>query len=267
MFKAAFFDIDGTLVSFKTHAVPESTRRAIATLQRNGVKCFISSGRHLSNIDNLGDLKFDGYVTVNGGMTYLDGRLIDANPIDRADIDTVLSIIYPPQGQTVDGIAPFAVSFVMKDGLLMNTENDKTQQIFQQLGFKRLPRLTDLRDVDREGVHQMISFFPTDIEPSILSLLPQCESQRWSPVFTDLVPKGQSKVRGMSRVCEIIGATPDQIMAFGDGGNDIAMLHYAGLGVAMGNAVDEVKAKADIVCPAVDDNGIEWLVKDYLKMK
>lgn len=267
MYKAAFFDIDGTLVSFRTHVVPESTRRAINALRGNGVKCFISSGRHLVNIDNLGDLEFDGYVTVNGGMTYYNGELIDANPIARADVNKVLEMVYPASGQTSESVEPFAVSMVQKNGLVMNIENDKTHQIFAQLGFKRKPVITDLRGTDRDGVYQMISFFSTDDEPHILRQLPNCESQRWSPIFTDLVPKGQSKVRGMSRVCEIIGATQSEIMAFGDGGNDVAMLQYAGLGVAMGNAVDDVKSKADIVCPSVDDDGIEWVVRDYLGMR
>ena len=263
-YKAAFFDIDGTLVSFRTHCVPESTKRAIATLRANGVKCFISSGRHLDNIDNLGDLQFDGYVTVNGGMTYFNGELIDANPIDRADVNAALSILYPESSTPTFGIEPFAVSFVLRNGLVLNYENDKTSQIFEELGFKKKPRLVDLRTLAAEPVYQMISFFDVETEPQILSLLSHCESQRWSPVFTDLVPKNQSKVRGMDKVCEIIGARPSEVMAFGDGGNDVAMLRHVGLGVAMGNAVDAVKQQANIVCPSVDDDGIEWVVKDFL---
>lgn len=265
MFKAAFFDIDGTLVSFQTHTVPESTRRAIATLRDNGVKCFISSGRHLANIDNLGDLEFDGYVTVNGGMTYYNGELIDTNPIDRADIRTTLDILYPTPDGRQRICPPYSVSFVLKDGLVINYNDDTSEQIFQQLNFVNRPRITDLRELAETDIFQMISFFGEDIEPRILDLMPHCESQRWSPLFTDLVPKGQSKVRGMSKVCEIIGATPAEIMAFGDGGNDVAMLRYAGMGVAMGNAVDAVKAQADMVCPSVDENGIEWAVAKLLK--
>lgn len=266
MYKAAFFDIDGTLVSFSTHKVPDSTKRAISTLRANGVRCFISSGRHLSNIDNLGDLEFDGYVTVNGGMTYYNGELIDKNPICKADVDTVLKMVYRPADEAAAEVAPFAVSFVLEDGLVMNLENDKTRQIFDQLGFKRKPIITDLRELGGHNIYQMISFFGLDDEPIIMGRLPHCESQRWSPLFTDLVPKGQSKVRGISRVCELIGAEQSEIMAFGDGGNDVAMLRFAGLGVAMGNAADEVKGEADIVCPSVDDDGIEWVVKDYLKL-
>ena len=70
MIKAVFFDIDGTLVSFKTHVVPKSTLHAIELLRKKGIKVFIATGRHRSSINNLGDLEFDGYVTLNGGYVF-----------------------------------------------------------------------------------------------------------------------------------------------------------------------------------------------------
>lgn len=265
MFKAAFFDIDGTLVSFKTHTVPDSTRRAIGELRSRGVKCFISSGRHLANIDNLGDLVFDGYVTVNGGMTYMGGKLIDSNPIAKVDVRTALGMAYPERGWSSEcGVEPFAVCFVLKDRLVMNHDNDKTEQIFTQLNFTNRPLAADLRRFEDDDVFQMISFFGVDDEPAVMAALPHCQSARWSPLFTDIVPLGQSKVRGMRRVCEIIGADPSEIMAFGDGGNDVEMLRFAGAGVAMGNAADSVKEQADMVCPSVDDDGILWAVNKLL---
>ena len=68
MIKSVFFDIDGTLVSFKTHRVPDSTKRAIAILRAKGIRVFIASGRQLLAINNLDDLQFDGYFTLNGGI-------------------------------------------------------------------------------------------------------------------------------------------------------------------------------------------------------
>ena len=64
--KAVFFDIDGTLVSFTTHAVPESARRAIARLREQGVKVFIATGRLLRHTEVVNDIEVDGYITVNG---------------------------------------------------------------------------------------------------------------------------------------------------------------------------------------------------------
>ena len=66
MIKAAFFDIDGTLVSFNTHKISDSSKEAIRLLKEKEIKVFIATGRALFQINDLHDLKFDGYITVNG---------------------------------------------------------------------------------------------------------------------------------------------------------------------------------------------------------
>ena len=72
MIKAVFFDIDGTLVSFKTHKLPDSTVRALDLLREKGIKVFIATGRQLQSINNLGTQEFDGYVTLIGGYRGVD---------------------------------------------------------------------------------------------------------------------------------------------------------------------------------------------------
>ena len=65
--KAVFFDIDGTLISFKTHKVAASTEQAIAVLQQKGIKVILSTGRSINSIDHVKYLNFDGFITFNGG--------------------------------------------------------------------------------------------------------------------------------------------------------------------------------------------------------
>ena len=64
--KAVFFDIDGTLVSFRSHGVPSSARRAIERLREQGIKVFIATGRLLRHTEIVQDVEVDGYITVNG---------------------------------------------------------------------------------------------------------------------------------------------------------------------------------------------------------
>lgn len=96
-----------------------------------------------------------------------------------------------------------------------------------------------------------------------MQFLPGCESTRWSPLFTDVVPKGSNKSIGIDKLLESYGITIQETMAFGDGGNDVEMLKHAGTGVAMGNAADEVKQIADYVTDGVDDDGIYNALKHF----
>ena len=88
--KAIFFDIDGTLVSFQTHGVPSSAAQAIETLRSRGIKVFIATGRPFYQINNLGDLRFDGYVTLNGAWCIdAQGEVIFSIPIPHEDLEAV----------------------------------------------------------------------------------------------------------------------------------------------------------------------------------
>ncbi len=76
MVRAVFFDIDGTLVSFKTHRMPESTRKALEALRGQGMKLFISTGRHELLIDNVDKSLFDGIVSLNGQCVRIGDEVI-----------------------------------------------------------------------------------------------------------------------------------------------------------------------------------------------
>ena len=88
-----------------------------------------------------------------------------------------------------------------------------------------------------------------------MSVLPHCEATRWNPLFADVVPRGSSKAVGIDKIIEHYGISLHETMAFGDGGNDMAMLRHAGIGVAMGNAGDEVK-EADVIIVGAGGAGL-----------
>ena len=83
-YKAIFLDIDGTLVSFRTHVIPRSTIEALKAVRKKGVKVYVATGRPKLLIDNLGDLEYDGLVTTTGAHC-LDakGHTISLRPIAR----------------------------------------------------------------------------------------------------------------------------------------------------------------------------------------
>ena len=86
MIQAVFFDIDGTLISFNTHKIPDSTQRALRRLRERGVRVFIASGRppvQMGFLKQLTDFAFDGYVVLNGQYCYDAGGTFYQLPIPR----------------------------------------------------------------------------------------------------------------------------------------------------------------------------------------
>lgn len=255
MIKAVFFDIDGTLVSFNTHRMPGSAVKSIRLLREKGIKVFIATGRHLAFINNLGDSEFDGYITLNGGYCYAGKeKTIYKHGIPKEDMESLLRYFKNTE--------EFPCVFVQERDAFMNFRNEVTEEVFKLLNFPVPPLASNEGALEKE-VYQLVAFFEKEQKEQIMAVLPHCEATSWHPAFSDIVPAGSDKSVGMDKVIEYFGIALEETMAFGDGGNDIPMLRHAHIGIAMGNAREEVKQAADYVTASVDEDGISKALKHF----
>jgi hydroxymethylpyrimidine pyrophosphatase-like HAD family hydrolase len=109
----------------------------------------------------------------------------------------------------------------------------------------------------------MTPFFDSDYERALMARLTDCTSGRWHPEFTDITALGADKGKGLLAMAAHEGLDVSHTLAFGDGGNDTTMIRTAGIGIAMGNAIDALKAEADYTTTTVDDNGIRNALKHF----
>lgn len=253
MVKAIFFDIDGTLVSFKTHMVHDSTLRVLEELRRKGIKLFISTGRHELLIDNVDTSLFDGIVSLNGQCVRADGRIIYANAMTAADAKAAAEFANARNIATIfEGIDFIRINTITKMAL------DGAALINLQL-----PKPSDISDISEYPILQLIFFGNTEEEAEMLRRMPSCESTRWTHLLCDIIPHGGGKHIGIGKVLDHYGFTREECMAFGDGDNDITMLRYVGTGIAMGNADQFVKAAADYVTTGADSAGIAKALRHF----
>ena len=117
--------------------------------------------------------------------------------------------------------------------------------------------------IQHEDIYQLSAFLPPEKGAEFLRRCPGCLAVRWEDDFCDILPEGGGKPNGLAHTLAHLGLTREQSIAFGDGGNDVAMLRAAGAGVAMGNACDEALAAADYVTASVDDDGIRRALEHF----
>lgn len=255
MIKAIFFDVDGTLLSFNTHKIPQSTLDALQELKARGIKIFVSTGRPKFLLHDLKGIEFDGYITLNGSLCQTaDNHIISKEPIPQTEIHNVLEW---------SKTNPYPFVFMHSTGWAITHIDDSVKEVCAHLQVK-LPEPTPLENMAQMEVFQMMGYFTKEKDEVLGSeILSGCEVTRWHPLFTDIVKKNISKREGLLHILNYYGLKVEESMAFGDGGNDITILQQAGIGVAMGNANDEVKQHADYVTTSVDEDGIANALRHF----
>lgn len=249
MTKAVFFDIDGTLVSFKTHTIPESTCEAIQQLKKKDIKVFIATGRAYQHIDVVRHLDFDGYVTLNGSLCWNNkGEVIYKNPIPKVDINEFNR--YHIDKQQV------SAAFISEKEVFVNRKNKTMLDIEKLLDLELNPTL-DISKIENYDIYQIVAFFPEEIQDDLMKIaLKDATATRWNPLFADIIATGNSKSNGIDHILDFYGIALEDAICFGDGENDIPMLQHTPISFAMGNATDFVKGHATHITDSVDENGI-----------
>ena len=253
MIKAVFFDIDGTLLSHKSGQVPEDTREALGSLREKGILIFTSTGRHILELDELPvrDLTFDAYVLLNGQLCLdRERKVLYASPIPEEDIRRIL-----PRFEGGD----VPVAFVEKDRIYINWIGERVRREQQEISSE----LPTVGCYTGNPVYLVNVFEQDSVVDNIMEEMPHCKVTRWNSFGTDIISVSGGKVTGMERLLKHFGIAREECMAFGDGENDMEMLQFAGIGVAMGNAEDEVKVCADYVTDDIDKGGIRKALQHW----
>ena len=253
MIKAIFFDVDGTLLSHKTKSVPSGTRQALAQLRNRGIKTVIATGRHLQQLEFLlgSEFEYDGYITLNGQLCF-DGakRLLYGDPINAGSAEVLIGLF--EQGQ-------IPIMLVEEDKMYMNFVNDTVRAVHEAI-CTPLPMISAYSG---RPIYMAIAYLPKGGEDAVARNLSGCRFTRWCDQAVDIIPNDGGKISGIKKYLEAAGLQREEIAAFGDGENDIEMLRYAGLGIAMGNAGVSVQREADYVTADVDDDGIMKALRHF----
>ena len=256
---AFFFDIDGTLLDYphQLTSISPATVKALDELRQKH-PTFIASGRTHCFIDpEIRKYPFDGFVTCNGAYVEYNGQCIYKKAMSQVALQAALQTAKELQAilylESRDQIYTYNAALPMHRWFVEKWAMDPKTVV------------TDFDPSDIEVYIGMIVADKPEDCPKVVEALGAYfdVSQHVNQNSFDLTLKGENKATGIGHVMNYFGADLSQAWAFGDGNNDIEMIESVGHGIAMGNAVDALKAVADDVTAEACQDGIVKSLKKY----
>lgn len=266
-YKLIALDIDGTLTNSKKE-ISTPTREALLQIQKDGYVVVIATGRPTGGVRDLADEleldKFGSYV-----LSYNGGNITNWKTKE---------VIYQ---QTLNpGIIPELYKYAVSKNLgiityenntiIAGTDINKYMQLESDITKLEIKKVDNFEEyVNFPCTKCLISGEPEEVEKAEKELKNHYNSLlnifRSEPFFLEVMPKGIDKANSLVKLLSSLGLTTEQMICCGDGFNDISMIEIAGLGVAMENAQEQVKAAADFITKSNDDNGILHVINKFLK--
>ncbi|WP_421384353.1 Cof-type HAD-IIB family hydrolase [Bacillus salacetis] len=252
MSKIVFFDIDGTLLDHDKK-LPDATKKAIRQLQENDTYVAIATGRAPFMYEGLREeLGIESFVSFNGQYVVFENEVIYKNPLNREELTALLEMA---------GERSHPVVHLNEKTMKANTHHHPfIEESMASLKFPHPDFQPDFYS-DKE-IYQSLLFCRDSDEAIYRDEFSKFNFIRWHQYSMDILPSGGSKAEGIKKMIEKLGFDISEVYAFGDGLNDIEMIDAVGTGVAMGNAVREVKEHADLITKPVDEDGIYHGLKE-----
>ena len=272
MKKLLFFDIDGTL-AYPTQSPAVSTVDAIRKARNHGHKAFISTGRTWDSIPlTVADIGFDGGIFSAGGIVMLGNSILAQHHMEGKIIEAIFTLFKEKSVfyvlETADG------RFGSDNGQIVLTEAnmDNVSKQMQQLtaGILLDPTVLPMSEYTGQPIFK-IAYHCADSgiteqltnELDGIAKIVQFDNIPGLPItIGEISDPNVNKGNAMMDVCNHFNKTATDCIAFGDSMNDSEIILAAGLGVAMGNADEELKNIANLICDRCENDGIAKTLHD-----
>lgn len=265
MIKLIALDIDGTLFNSDGN-ITEITRKSLLAAHEKGITLMLASGRSIHGLrqlalknklplDNMVTLAFNGACVAEGNSE----EILFETPIHRSAAQQLIKDLkdYP-----ITVMVPYRHELYVEDFKGFLVEFEIETECFTGKLIKDLSTIDFAPNkVIMTGQKEDIDRFYKDVAPRYAS---KASFVSTGPNNVDVVPIGIDKGTTLKRYCELKGIDRLEVLAFGDNYNDLAMIEYAGIGVAMGNANEAVKAIANRITKTNNEDGIAAILNELL---
>ena len=267
--KFLVLDIDGTLTNSNKMISP-ATKAGILRVMENGHKVILASGRPTAGMIKCAEeLEFDkrgGYLlSFNGGciLEYRSGNILFQKTL-------------PPH--IIKGLYRFATEHdcglitYLDRNIIAGTRLDEYIELEARINGMEIRCVDNFVNFVDFDVNKYLMTAPPEVAEKYAEQLQErykdeLSVYRSEPFFIEIMPKGIDKAKSLDRMMNIVGLTKDNCICCGDGYNDMTMIRYAGVGVAMENAQPQVKEVADFITDSNDNDGIVKVIDTFILPK
>jgi Cof subfamily protein (haloacid dehalogenase superfamily) len=266
--KAAFFDIDGTLIE---HSVGldeprPSTIKALNAMREAGIKVVVASGRTPQSVGHITDFAFDGFISANGALDFADGKQIYKGGLTQEEARTLRDYLFENKvGFIMQGDALFLYGDLEDYGVdhyLQNVRKRSYEKRIEPVGHGEIHDLIFKATVFFDSIKKKEKT-QKDLKGIFHSMINEANTgsgvaDKFNGEISSI---RDTKGSGIQHLLDYWKIDPKDAIAFGDNSNDLEMFDVVD-GYAMGNSVDELKAKAVEVIGDVNSDAIaELLIK------
>ncbi len=261
--KLIFLDIDGTLTEPGRNVPPASALEAIRKAQAAGHRVFLCTGRNYAMLKPLLRYGFDGMVAGAGGYVVCGDEVLFDCPMTEEQTDAVIDVLH--RNGVFCTLETKDVTYGDENlGDFLSGQAGGNSEI--ERWRRALSEELDIRPMQeydgRPAYKAVIMCLSDDQLREPRELLEKdfqfCiqEVSAHACLNGELINRKYDKGRGILRICEHLGVSPENTYGFGDSMNDLEMIETVGTGVCMANGSEELKRRSSMVCPAVTDDGL-----------
>lgn len=263
MYKLVALDMDGTLLNVN-HKISDRVKKAIGDARKKGVKVILSSGRGFKGIE-----RFVKELELNELVVSINGAVVT----DASGEKTVFSTHMEPAvtRRIIELQKEYNVFSIYFEGMKMYVEelNEKALYFANFEGVELIPVGNMLEFYNTQPIGKMLMIGEHEkflsFREILLGELGQYINATFSlPDFLEAYNINVSKGIVLHKIAEYYGLKREEVIAIGDGENDISMIEYAGLGVAMANAMEPVKNAADLITKSNAEDGVAHIIEEYI---
>lgn len=264
--KVLVLDIDGTLTNSRKEITP-ATKRGIQEIMKRGHKVILASGRPTPGMrryeQELELEKYGGYL-----LSFNGGRIVECRTGEIVYQRTLPPVVIPKLYHFAKENGCGLVTY-FGDNIISAFEPDQYIELESRINGMEIRVVEDFKNFVDFDVNKCLMTAPVEKAPELEKQLQEkygdtLSIYRSEPFFIEIMPKNVDKATSLNRMLESIGLTREDAICCGDGFNDISMIQYAGLGVAMGNAQPAVKEAADYITATNDEDGLVQVIDRFI---